>query len=106
MDHLLLWVALAPPQVESLETRGLVPADFTTNRIDLSKDSIPVGRPGDVHDTGGEFSFWDYKLYQLEISALGYFHLGEDERSKGICVVWVYVEGRARCGRSTDVPSD
>ena len=73
MDQLLLWVALAPPQVESLETRGLVPAGFTTNRIDLSKDSVPVGRPGDVHETGGEFSFWDYKLYQLEISALGYF---------------------------------
>ena len=57
MDHLLLWVALAPPQVESLEARGLVPADFTTNRIDLSKDSIPVGRPGDVHGTDGEFSY-------------------------------------------------
>ena len=73
MDHLFLWVALAPPQVDSLETRGYVPADFTTNRIDLSKDSVPVGRPGDVHGTDGEFAFWDYKLYQLEISALGYF---------------------------------
>ena len=45
--------------------------------LDLSTRAVPVGRPGDVHDTGGEFSFSDYKFMQLEVSAIGYFRLME-----------------------------
>ena len=111
MDRLLLCIALAPPQAESLETQGIVPEHFSTNRIDLSTRAVPVGRPGDVHETGGEFSFSDYKFMQLEISAIGYFRLMETDilaklKEREIPLEWVYAERSARWQRSTDVSPD
>ena len=72
MDSLSLWLALAPSQVEELRSRRRVPADITFSRIDLSSSEAPVGRPSDVHQCY-EYSFWEFKILKLEITALGYF---------------------------------
>ena len=72
MDSLLLWLALAPSQVEELRNRQRIPPDITFSRIDLSSSRTPVGRDSDVHQCY-DHSFKEFTILQLEITALGYF---------------------------------
>ena len=72
MDSLLLWLALAPPQVEELRNHLRIQPGIATERIDLSTSCTPVGRDSAVYQCY-DHSFWDFTILQLEITALGFF---------------------------------
>ena len=65
-------MALTPPQAEELKSHRRISPDIDSARIDLSATTAPVGRAADIQQCD-EFSYWDYTLIRVEITALGYF---------------------------------
>ena len=73
-DSIRLWIALAPPQMEELRTHHRIQPDIHTSRIDLSATHAPIGRATDVQWCH-TFNYFEFSLLQVEITALGYFHI-------------------------------
>ena len=72
MESIFLWMALTPLQAEELQSHRRISPDIDSARIDLSATTAPVGRAADIQQYD-EFSYWDYTLIRVEITALGYF---------------------------------